>query len=100
MVLGMLGDLAEIREPQRSLRRDMHVEAGIDYRGIARERHSGDVERRTERLEGERRGRRYVAEGMLPCRRDARPRRWAGPMRLRNAGRALNSQHPDPRWRR
>ena len=72
MGLRVRGKLALIESPEPRPRAEAPVEAGFDQRRIARDRDARDRERRARCLEGQRRVRGHVAEGMLPLQRGTR----------------------------
>ena len=86
MVVRTVGELARIRDADLGLRGELQIAARFDQRGVARNRNTQDIEPRADALERKRRGRRHVAEGMLPGDRHARDERHAGPV--------WNSRHP------
>src|SRR5262249_40621827 len=77
MVMRSVGELARIGDADLGLRGELQIAARFDKRGAARNRNTQDIEPRADALERKRRGRRHVAEGMLPGDRRARDERHA-----------------------
>src|SRR5215470_19386977 len=77
MVVRSVGELARIGDADLGLRGELQIAARFDQRGVARNRNTQDIEPCADALERKRRGRRHVAEGMLPGDRHARDERHA-----------------------
>jgi len=72
MIVRTVGELARIGDADLGLRGELQIAARFDQRGVPRNRNTQYIEPCARALERKRRGRRHVAEGMLPGDRRAR----------------------------